>query len=255
MTTISPETLALPLAMSVAAGLVGCFAVLRRMTLASDALSHVALPGIGVALALGVNPVLGGVIALVLGTTIVWALEHKTRVPTEALIGVTFSAALAIGSMLTSGEELLEALFGASRRPGWVETVASIVAAILVVAVVLRARHRLVISLVSADLARTAGIGVERLDLVYLLVFGLTVALGLRYLGVLLMGSLIIIPAATARHLARSLGGMLAWAAGLAAVSTTLGTFGAAVLRVGTGPMIIAVAAGLFFVGLVWRRS
>lgn len=255
MTTISPETLVLPIAMAVAAGLVGCFAVLRRMTLASDALSHVALPGIGVALALGVNPLLGGVTALFLGTTLVWALEHKTRVPTEALIGVTFSAALAIGSMLTSGEELLEALFGATRHPGWVETVASLAASLLVVTLVLRTRQRLVITLVSADLARTAGIDVERLDLVYLLVFGLTVALGLRYLGVLLMGSLIIIPAATARHLARSLGGMLAWAGGLAVLATTLGTFGAAVLGVGTGPMIIAVAAGLFFIGLAWRRS
>ena len=255
MTIIAPEALALAAVMSVAAGLVGCFAVLRRMTLASDALSHVALPGIGVALALGLNPVLGGVAALALGTTIVWALEHKTRVPTEALIGVTFSAALAIGSMLTSGEELLEALFGASRRPGWVETVASLAASLFVVAVVLRVRHRLVITLVSSDLARTAGIDVERLDLFYLLVFGLTVALGLRYLGVLLMGSLIIIPAATARHLARSLGGMLAWAAALAVLATTLGTLGAGVLHVATGPMIIAVAAALFFVGLVWRRS
>jgi ABC-type Mn2+/Zn2+ transport system permease subunit len=255
MTTISPETLVLPVAMAVAAGLVGCFAVLRRMTLASDALSHVALPGIGVALAVGVNPVLGGITALFLGTTLVWALEHKTRVPTEALIGVTFSAALAIGSMLTSGEELLEALFGASRRPGWVEMVASLAASVLVVTLVLRTRHRLVVTLVSADLARTAGIDVEGLDLVYLLVFGLTVALGLRYLGVLLMGSLIIIPAATARHLARSLGGMLAWAAGLSVAATTLGTIGAAALRVGTGPMIIAVAAACFFIGLGWRRA
>jgi ABC-type Mn2+/Zn2+ transport system permease subunit len=128
-------------------------------------------------------------------------------------------------------------------------------ASLLVVAVVLRARHRLVIALVSTDLARTAGIDVERLDLVYLLVFGLTVALGLRYLGVLLMGSLIIIPAAAARHLARSLSGMLAWAAALAVLATTLGTVGAAALGVGTGPMIIAVAAGLFFIGLMWRRS
>jgi hypothetical protein len=148
------------------------------MTLASDALSHVALPGIGVALALGINPVLGGVTALLLGTTLVWALEHKTRVPTKALIGVTFSAALAIGSMLTSGEDLLEALFGESRRLGWVEIVASLAASLLVVTLVLRTRHRLVITLVSADLARTAGIDVVRLDLLYLLVFGLTVVLG-----------------------------------------------------------------------------
>ena len=58
------DALLLPLAMAVAAGLVGCFAVMRRMTLASDALSHVALPGIGLALALQLKPVLGGVVAL-----------------------------------------------------------------------------------------------------------------------------------------------------------------------------------------------
>ena len=54
--------------------------------------------------------------------------------------------------------------------------------AILVLAFVLRERSRLVIALVSSDLARTVGIDVRRLDLVYLLAFALTVALGLRYL-------------------------------------------------------------------------
>jgi ABC-type Mn2+/Zn2+ transport system permease subunit len=254
MTTISPELLALPVAMAVAAGLVGCFAVMRRMTLASDAISHVALPGIGVALVLRLNPVLGGVVALVVGTLLVWALEHRTRLPTEAVIGVVFSAALAIGSMLTSGEELIEALFGAARRPGSLETGLGLAGALIVATYVLRARHRLVIALVSADLARTVGIGVRRLDLMYLLGFALTVALGLRYLGVLLMGSLIIIPATTARHLARSLGGMLALATGLSVGSTVLGTLGAPLLHVATGPLVIAIAAAFFLLGLLLRR-
>jgi ABC-type Mn2+/Zn2+ transport system permease subunit len=51
------------------------------------------------------------------------------------------------------------------------------------------------------------------------------------------------------------LSGMLAWAAALAVLATTLGTLGAAALGVATGPMIIAVAAGLFFIGLMWKRS
>jgi ABC-type Mn2+/Zn2+ transport system permease subunit len=255
MTTISPEALALPVAMAVAAGLVGCFAVMRRMTLASDAISHVALPGIGVALLLRINPVLGGVVALVAGTLLVWALEHRTRLPTEAVIGVVFSAALAIGSMLTSGEELIEALFGATRRPGSLETGLGLTGAIGVATSMLVARHRLVITLVSADLARTVGIDVRRLDLLYLLGFALTVGLGLRFLGVLLMGSLIIIPATTARHLARSLGGMLALATGFAVGSTVLGTLAAPLIDVAAGPLVIAIAAGGFMVGLVLRRG
>lgn len=252
--TTSIESLALPAAMAVAAGLVGCFAVMRRMTLASDAISHVALPGIGVALVLRLNPVLGGVVALIVGTLLVWALEHRTRLPTEAVIGVVFSAALAIGSMLTSGEELIEALFGATRRPGTWEVALGSAGAILVVAFILRAKNRLVIALVSSDLARTVGVDVRRLDLLYLLAFALTVALGLRYLGVLLMGSLIIIPATTARYLARSLGGMLGLSVALAVASTLLGTLGAPLLHVAAGPLVIAIAAAFFMLGLFFRR-
>jgi ABC-type Mn2+/Zn2+ transport system permease subunit len=255
MTTISPEMLALPIVMAVAAGLVGCFAVMRRMTLASDAISHVALPGIGLALVLRINPLVGGIAALLVGTVLVWGLEHRTRLPTEAVIGVVFSAALAVGGMLASGEELIEALFGAAHRPGALELVLGCAGAVLVVAFVLLARSRLVIALVSSDLARTVGVDVRRLDLLYLLAFALTVALGLRYLGVLLMGSLIIIPATTARYVTRSLGSMLVLAVVLSVASTLLGTLGAPLLRVATGPLIIAIAAGFFLLGLLWPRQ
>jgi ABC-type Mn2+/Zn2+ transport system permease subunit len=95
---------------------------------------------------------------------------------------------------------------------------------------------------------------VARLSLLYLLAFSLTVALGLRYLGVLLMGSLIIIPAATAKHVTRRLGSMLALAVAVAVFSTLAGTSLARVLQRETGPVIIAVAAGIFFLGLLGRR-
>lgn len=240
--------------MAMAAGLVGCFALMRRMTLASDALSHVALPGIGVALLLHVHPLLGGLAALVLGTLLVWALEYKTRIPTETVIGVVFSAALAVGSLLTSGEELIDALFGAPGSLGPGETALGLAAAAFVISFLLRAKSRLVISLVSPDLARTTGIDVARLDLLYLMAFALTVALGLRYLGVLLMGSLIIIPAATAKHLARSLHSMMFGAMAMAVGSTLIGSYGATALQMEAGSLIIAVAAVGFFLSLLASR-
>ncbi|HEY7636341.1 MAG TPA: metal ABC transporter permease [Gemmatimonadales bacterium] len=254
MTASPVSDLALPAAMSIAAGLVGCFAVMRRMTLAADAISHVALPGIGLALALHLHPVAGGLAALLCGTVLIWALEHKTGIPTETIIGVVFSVALAVGSMLTSGEELIEALFGAPQSMGRLETLLGLAGALLVIGFVLRARERLVIALVSPDLARTVGIDVAHLDLLFLLAFALTVALGLRYLGVLLMGSLLIIPAATAKHLATSLKGMLLVATSVAALATALGLIAAQYLHVETGPLIIAVAGSMFFVSLLRRR-
>lgn len=237
-----------------AAGLVGCFAVMRRMTLASDAISHVALPGIGVALAWHFHPLLGGLAALFLGTVLVWAMQYKTGVPTEAVIGVVFSAALAVGSLLASGEELIGALFGAPGTLGAEETVVLVGGALLVIAFILGARHRLVIALVSPDLARTAGIDVARLDLLYLLAFALTVALGLRYLGVLLMGSLIIIPAATAKHLAASLNGMLKISVAVALFAMAGGSLAAHALHRETGPLVIVAAASCFFASLLRHR-
>ncbi len=85
--------------------------------------------------------------------------------------------------------------------------------------------------------------------------FALTIALGLRYLGVLLMGALIIIPAATAKRAARNLNGMLRVAVTVAVVATAAGTWLAAWLHRETGPLIVMVAAAAFLVSLFRRPS
>jgi zinc transport system permease protein len=241
--------------MATAAGLVGCFAVMRRMSLASDALSHVALPGIGLALAFHVHPVVGAVAALLVGTLLIWGLERRTAISTETVVGVVFSLALAIGSLLATGEELVDALLGSPGTLGAWELGLGLAGAAAVAGFVLVERHRLVLSSVSADLARTSGVPVARLELLFLGAFALTVALGLRYLGVLLMGSLVIIPAATARHLARGLTEMLAISVGVALVSTLAGEVVAARFGRPSGPVIIIVAAALFLASLPIRRD
>jgi hypothetical protein len=96
---MTTEALGLAVAMAIASGLIGCFAVMRRMSLAADPLSHVALPGVGIALALRINPIFGAAALLFFGALLVWALEQRTRAATETMIGIVFSAALAIGSM------------------------------------------------------------------------------------------------------------------------------------------------------------
>ena len=248
------ETLALSVGAGAAAGLVGCFSVMRRMTLAADAISHIALPGIGFAIILHIHPVLGAAAMLLLGTLLVWGVENRTRIATETIVGVVFSTALAVGSMIASGEELIEALFGGVGRLTTLETALGLVVALAIVGFVLRERHRLVLALVSPEIARTAGIDVSRLNLRFMLVFALTIALGLRYLGVLLVGALVIVPAATARRLARNLHGMLAISVAVAVLSTTLGTSAATVLHREAGPLVVVVAAACFFLSL-FRRA
>lgn len=252
--TVAPVVLAA--AMAMAAGLVGCFAVMRRMALAGDALSHVALPGIGIAIASHVHPLFGAAAMLFFGGLIVSALEERSRLATETLIGVTFSAALAIGSMTTSGEDLIEALFGgAVGQPSGVETAFVLAAAFAVTAFVVVKKRELVVALISPDVARTVGINVRWLNLLYLQMFALTVALGLRYLGVLLMGSLIIIPAATAKRLSRNLTQMLVIAAAMAIGVTVAGSAAAARGHRPGGPFIVTLAALCFFLTFCRRET
>lgn len=253
MTTIEISSLVLSFTMATAAGLVGCFAVMRRMTLAADAISHVALPGIGIALAMRINPMLGALATLLFGAVLIWALEAQTKIATETITGVVFSVALAIGSMTTSGEQLIEALFGGPKNLSSWEVGLGLLGASAVVVFILQARNSLVIALVSPDIAATSGINVARMNLLFLLTFAVTVALGVRYLGVLLMGSLIIIPAATARHLARNLTGMLVVSVAVAIVSTALGSYSAGLFHNETGPFIITVAGGIFFLSLLFQ--
>jgi ABC-type Mn2+/Zn2+ transport system permease subunit len=82
-----------------------------------------------------------------------------------------------------------------------------------------------------------------------------TVALGRRYLGILLMGSLIILPAATARHVSRNLDAMLALSVGLAVTATLMGAVGGTVTHLPPGPLTITIAAGFFAIGVIFRRA
>jgi ABC-type Mn2+/Zn2+ transport system permease subunit len=242
------------IAMAVAAGLVGCFVIMRRMALAADALSHVALPGIGIALALRIHPIFGAMAVLVFGALLIWALERKTRIATETIIGVVFSGALAVGSLMSSGEELIDALFGGPGRLTTGEGIFVLVAVVAIVSFVLSQKSKLILALVSPEIAHTSGVNVDRLNFLFLETFAVTVALGLRYLGVLLMGSLIIIPAATAKRLSRSLRSMLVVAIAVAVLSTVCGTYVASALGRPTGPIIISVATILFLLSLVHPR-
>lgn len=84
-----------------ASGYLGSFMVLKRMSLVGDALSHVALPGIAIALTFGINPMLGALVALFIATVGIWYLSEHSEVYPEALVGVFFTASLAIGLLLT----------------------------------------------------------------------------------------------------------------------------------------------------------
>lgn len=248
-----------------AAGLVGSFALMKRMSLAGDVVSHVALPGLGIAFLLNINPLVGAAVALLLGTVLIWQLQERGTMTTDVAIGVIFTAALAIGTVLTPSEDLIEALFGGFQSLTLAWFVVGIFAVFLVVTFLVLFRHRLVLSLFSPELATATGVNVSRLNLYFLLVFSLTVLLGLRFLGSLLVGALIIVPAAIGRQLTHTLTAFLLTSSLASVLSVALGftishfhpqiAIGQFKLNLALGPAIIAVASILFLLSLLRKKN
>jgi zinc transport system permease protein len=246
----------LALLFALAGALVGCFALMKRMLLASDVISHLALPGLGVAFLLKMDPLIGGAATLFLGTLLVWQLQRKTSLASDATIGVVFAASLAIGAAVTPREDLIDALFGEMQQVSVRGFVLGLTAALLVVLSIVLLKDRLALSIVSRDLAAATGVNVDRTDLFFLLVFSLAVLIGLRFMGTLLASALIILPAATARQLTDKLSTFLLLSCSVSVVSILAGfLINAFSLRLPTvGPMIVIFSALLFLLSLLRKR-
>lgn len=243
----------LALFFSLAAGLVGCIALMRRMLLAGDVISHLALPGLGLAFAFKVNPLIGGAATLFLGTYLVWELQKKTGLATEAAIGVVFAASLAIGAAVTPSENLAESLFGQLEKLSPAGFFLGLAAVLFVILSIFLLKDQLSLSIFSTDLAAATGVPIARLDLYFLLLFSLTVLVGLRFMGALLASALIIMPSATARQLTNKLSSFFLLAVVASVLSVAAGfLLNALVFKFSTaGPTIAIVAAVLFSLSLL----
>jgi ABC-type Mn2+/Zn2+ transport system permease subunit len=245
----------LALFFSLAAGLVGCIALMRRMLLAGDVISHLALPGLGLAFAFKLNPLIGGAVSLFLGTFLVWQLQKKTGLATEAAIGVVFAAALAIGAAVTPSADLAESLFGQLGNISPAGFLLGLAAVLVVIFSIFLLKDQLSLSIFSTDLAAATGVRVARLDLYFLLLFSLTVLVGLRFMGALLASALIIMPSATARQLTNKLSRFLLLAVAASLISVAAGfLLNALIFKFATaGPMIAILSAVLFSFSLLAR--
>jgi ABC-type Mn2+/Zn2+ transport system permease subunit len=264
MTASAMYSIVLVLLTALAAGLVGSFALMKRMSLAGDVISHIALPGLGLALLLHFNPMVGAAATLLIGTILIWRLQQGRTLTTDVAIGVIFTAALAIGTLVTPSEDLIEALFGGFQSLTLPWFILGVFAVSGIITFIYSFRHKLILALFSPELAAATGINVARLDLYYLLIFSLTVLLGLRFLGALLVGALIIVPAATGRQLTHTLAGFLIASSAASVLSVAMGflinhyyshlTLGSVTLNLSLGPAIISVATVLFLLSLLRRK-
>lgn len=247
----------LALLFAISAGLIGSFSLMKRMLLAGDVVSHLALPGLGIALLLGINPLLGATVTLMFGTVAIWDIQRQTGLATENVIGVVFAASLAIGACVTPKEDLVDALFGNFSPISLLSFLAGIVAVLFITLSLFRLKHGLVMTLFSEDLAIVTGVKLDAQNLHFLFLFSLTVLVGLRFMGTLLAASLIILPAAIARRFTNKMGNFF-YDSSLISLACIIG--GLIVThwvfpKYGLGPITVLLASAAFMASLFSKRS
>lgn len=228
-----------------ASGYLGSFMVLKRMSLVGDALSHVALPGIAIAMTFELSPMLGAFVALTVAILGVWYLGEKSEGYVESLVGIFFTASLAIGILITPEPEIFESLFGDIDKVTKLDGLFVILGAMVIFVITKLISKKLMLGIVSEDLAKAQKINISKLNLVYLLLVGLVVALGVKFLGTLLTGALVIIPAVTAKNIAKSIRSYHLISIIVGIFSSVLGILIAGQFSLPTGPIVILV--GIFF--------
>ncbi len=238
-----------------ASGYLGSLMVLRRMALVGDALSHVALPGLALGLLFGFNPFLGAFGALFVAIVLIWLIENRTKLSTETLVGIFFTLSLAIGILITPEPELLEALFGDIAKTGLVETLSAVIFSLIALIIAGKIYRQLVLETISNDLASSTGIHTKKIDFIFLLTVALIVALGIKIIGSLLMGALVIIPAAAAKNFSRNLSAYSGFSALFGLLSAVGGVYLASRLGFSPGPIVVLSSAVIFFLSLIFRKS
>jgi len=242
-------------AVAMAASFFGVFVILRRMALTVDALTHVALPGLALGILYHFNPFIGGFAFLVLGVVMVFWIEKSTTLTAETVIGILFTAGLAVGTLLIPEESLVEALFGDIRHLGQIDFWLILIGSILIFVAAAVFFRQLCRTALSQEFAIAEGIRAKRFYMFYLLSLAFLVALGIKMVGSLLMGSLVILPAATAKNIARSITSMSILSVLVGTLSVLIGLWLAMRFAIPPGPAVVLASAVFFIISIVLPKT
>lgn len=238
-------------AVALAAGPLGCLVVWRRMSYFGDTIAHGALPGVALGIALGFSPILGVLGVAVLVALMVLVFRRGGRLPNDAILGMLSHSALSIGMiglafMSAVRVDLTALLFGDILAVSWSEVGLTAAGAALVLALAAFAWRPLVAATVDEDLARAEGVPVAALSIFFMLLVAGVVALAMKVVGVLLVTALLVIPAVTARRLARSPEQMAMTAPLFGVAAVAAGLMLSLYADTPSGPSIVVAAFVLF---------
>jgi len=255
-------TLLIGISVGLSAGYLGSIMVLEKMALVGDALSHVALPGLALGILLNFDPLLGGFAFLFASSVVIWQVGRVTKLSFETIVGAVFTLALALGILMIQDLEVLgEALFGDIAEVTWIDAAAGLLIAVVAIYLTKIIYNKIVLSMISEELAISKGINVARVNLLYLLLVSLVVAIGIKITGTLLVGFLVVVPAAAAKNLSANLSRYSLLSSVFGAVSASAGIFLAGLLSYlkpppPPGPLVVVAGVTIFLISIVvrWRK-
>ncbi len=229
-------------ATNVACALVGCFLVLRRMSLMGDAISHAVLPGLVVAFLLSgsmsIVPLFMGAVAVGLLTTFLTQTLHQyARVPSDASLGVVFTSLFALGVVLVKKymgglhfdvacvyEGALELVPFAEPMAGMPRPLfTTLLVLLLNLSVLMLLWKEFKLSSFDASLATTMGFSATAMHYLLMVLVSVTTVASFEAVGSILVVAMLIVPGATAHLLTDRLGVMLALSAAVGVAAAVLG--------------------------------
>ena len=241
------------LSLATVAGPLGSFVVWRRMSYFGDTLAHSALLGIALGLLLDMNLQLSIMLVCVVSGLLLVSMGRKDTVATDALLGILAHSALATGVVLLalsgSTQVSLEAyLFGELLTIGRMDLGLIVLVSVVVLAVLLVFWNRFLSFTVHEELAGIEGAPVKKLRYLLIILMAVTTAAALKIVGVMLITSLLTIPPAAARQLAREPEQMAILASVIGCVAVLAGLLAAFQADTPVGPSIVVAATVIFVV-------
>lgn len=233
-------------------GLLGVFVTARRMAFFSDTVAHASLTGVAVAflfsLAEPTLPML--VVSLLVAGLMIWLREH-TQLLNDTIMALLLAGSVAVGTVLLSRTrgyrgELLNALFGDILAVGPLELAMAAGLLVLVLALGVWRLNALALTTAHAELAHVSGVNVRWLNYGFVVLLTCAVTVSIRLVGIILVGALLVIPAAAARNVARSLRQELVLGAGIGLLGGVAGTVASCAWDLPCGPAIVLACLAVF---------
>lgn len=243
---------------ALSSALLGIFLVLKKYSMIGDGLAHVSFATVAIALFLGASPLLVSIPIVILASIFIMQLNEKAGLHGDAAIGLVSSFSVALGVLISSvaggfNIDLFSYLFGSILAIKDSDMYLSIVLAGFVIALVVFFYNDLFAVTHDEEFASVIGIRTKLMNYLIATLASITIVLGIRVVGTMLISSMIVFPTVTALQVSRSFKSTIVISALISVAAVIIGVLASYVLNFPSGATIVMVNALMFMTFFVLK--